>query len=243
MEGSTRPEFSTRRKFVVFGAAAAGAVAATVITGDRADAHGTVHFDSANSDPAVHGNNTSDGPGVQGDSVTGHGVLGHTAGAFQAAGVKGMSDGTDLNSYGVFGFSTTGGVGVEGQSINGHGVEGISHHGAGVAAGSLDGIAFDGFAPAGIAALRLGGKVRLSTVAFGTIPAGSRDFTVPHGQVTDKSHVSVTFTSDPGGRAVEWISRVAAGPGGAGGSFTLHLDGRLRADTTFTYSILEPFSP
>jgi hypothetical protein len=219
-------------------------MAAAALASDRAEAHGTVHYDSATLDPAVHGNNTNDGPGVQGDSVGGSGVVGTTAGGFQSAGVRGVNtEAGNLNAYGVFGWNADIGRGVEGQSIQGVGVEGTSHHGVGVAAGSLDGIAFDGFAPAGIAALRLGGKVRLSTVSHGTIPAGSDSVTVPHGHVTADSHISITFTSDPGNASVSWISRVAAGPLGVGGSFTVHLDRRIRNDTTFTYSILEPFAP
>ena len=236
-------EATSRRRLLTLGAAAAGAIAATAVSSDRAAAHGSAHFDSASSDPAVHGNNILFGPGVQGDSVAGDGVYGHTVGGFQRSGVRGVTEGTDLNDYGVFGSNGGEGVGVEGQSIYGKGVEGVSHYGAGVSAGSLYGIAFDGFAPAGIAVARLGGKVRLSTVGSGMIPAGSRELIVPNGHVTDKSHITVTFTSDPGGRAVEWISRVPAGPFGAGGSFTIHLDGRVRSEVTFTYCLLEPFSP
>jgi hypothetical protein len=113
----------------LLGAAAAGATAGSVLSASSAQAHGTRHFDSGNSAPAVHGRNTNNGPGVEGESANHIGVRGESfgdPGEPDALGVVGLSFRT-----GVFGVSP-GGRGVHGDSVVGSGVRGTSDRGVGV---------------------------------------------------------------------------------------------------------------
>jgi hypothetical protein len=92
-----------------------------------------VHYDSANTDPAVHGNNTDDGPGVLGttaaadapgvlgtNSSDGDGVLGRST---NGAGVRGRT--ASVNA-GVVGINTGAGAGVVGRAQAVAGVRGIA---------------------------------------------------------------------------------------------------------------------
>lgn len=120
---------SRRDLFRVLGAAAAGAVAGGVLSSKEAQAHGTFHQDSANTTPAIHGNNTDNGPGVKGDSVTGAGVQGSSD---TGIGVFASTSGNGTAVYGqllstqpaVVGQNFGSGIGVLGQSTDGHGVSG-----------------------------------------------------------------------------------------------------------------------
>jgi hypothetical protein len=67
---------SRRHLLKALGAAVAGAVGGAVMAPAKALAHGSFHQDSDNADPAIHGNNTDDGPGIEGTSATGYAVHG-----------------------------------------------------------------------------------------------------------------------------------------------------------------------
>lgn len=123
---------SSRRKLLAFGAAVVGGLAAQAVTPHAAEAHGTIHADSAGADPAVHGANAAGGPGVQGDSAFGPGVLGSGG---SGPGIHGISSGFHgvfgrsiggPAASGVFGFHSGDGTGVAGESATGIGVSGHS---------------------------------------------------------------------------------------------------------------------
>jgi len=145
------------------------------------------------------------------------------------------------NGCGLFGRGGTGvqgestatdgiGAGVYGTSTKGHGVQGVSEEGIGVLAQSPRGTA-----------LQVEGKSSFSTVGSGTIPAFKKSYTVglPAGLVTDKSHISVTLTSDPNligeDAAVSFVERDPAN-----NRFTINLTKAVGRNTTFTYFIVEP---
>jgi hypothetical protein len=128
-DGEQEAGRSRRDLFRILGAAAAGAVAGGVLSAKEAEAHGTFHQDSGNTTPAIHGNNTDNGPGVKGDSVTGAGVQGSTdTGIAVFASTAG--DGTGVfgqvlsTEPAVRGQNFGSGIGVLGQSTDGHGVSG-----------------------------------------------------------------------------------------------------------------------
>jgi len=120
---------SRRDLLRVLGAAAAGAVAGGALSSKEAQAHGTFHEDSDDTTPAIHGNNTDNGPGVKGDSVTGAGVQGSSD---TGIGVFASTSGNGTAVYGqllstepaVRGQNFGSGIGVRGQSTDGHGVSG-----------------------------------------------------------------------------------------------------------------------
>jgi hypothetical protein len=156
---------SRRNLLKALGVAAAGAVAGGVLSPGVAEAHGTLHVDSNNSDPAIHGNNTADGPGLEGTGVTGPGVHGLSnavavegecgpgigvhgvtdsgfavkAEAFNGTGVKvDVSSGTGMR------VDVTEGVGVTAHTLgSGNAVEGFGHNGIGVRAFSMGGTALN----------------------------------------------------------------------------------------------------
>jgi len=201
-------ERTDRRAVLTAGAATAGAMALTLLGRREAQAHGTSHVTSATGDPAIHGENSDDGDGVLGTSVGGRGVVG----------------------FGAL-------VGVHGESVAGFGVQAISHSGTAVAVGTLSGIGVD--IHSGGTALRItGGRLKLTQVGSGAVPAGTDLVFIPRADVTANTHVSVALTADPGPRAaVSWIERVP------GAGFTVHLTARVRNATTLTYSVAEPAFP
>ncbi|MGQ9782191.1 MAG: hypothetical protein ACUVQ8_08130, partial [Nitrososphaeria archaeon] len=159
---------------------------------------------------AVHGNSTNNA-GVYGFSFNDKGVWGWSK---NGDGVAGMG-----RCKGVAGISAEG-IGVYGESETGFGVLAISNHSP---------------------ALRVEGKSSFSTVGSGIIPRLKKSFTVnvASGLLKDKSHVSVTLTSDPtvlgGDAAISWIQRDPAN-----NRFTINLTKTVGRDTTFTYFIVEP---
>jgi len=123
-------EGKTRRALLrALGVAAAGAVAGGVLSSKDAQAHGSFHQDSDDTTPAIHGNNTDNGPGVKGDSVTGAGVQGSSD---TGIGVFASTSGDGTGVFGqvlstepaVRGQNFGSGHGVLGQSSDGHGVSG-----------------------------------------------------------------------------------------------------------------------
>ncbi len=134
------------------------------------------------------------------------------------------------------------GMGVSGLSDSHLGVHGRSTHGIGTAGKTEDEIGVQAIAESEDGtALKVEGKSSFSTVGSGTIPRLRKSFTVSvaSGLMTDKSHVSVTLTSDPtvlgGDAAVSWIQRDPANS-----RFTINLTKAVGRDTTFTYFIVEP---
>ena len=165
---------SSRRRVLGIGAASLGALAATIAGGSQAAAATPVVGTSDSAQPAVEGNNSDAGSGVRGTSAEAAGVEG-TASSNAYPGVFGFNGDMGFNAAGVRGTVAVGGrgMGVDGQTVNGVGVSGTSQEYVGVSAGSLNGIAFQAFAPGAQAAIRVFGHARFSTVASGTIPAGS----------------------------------------------------------------------
>jgi hypothetical protein len=123
------------------------------------------------------------------------------------------------------------GVGVHGQSGSGTGVLGISESGTAVEARS--GVEGNGSGNA----LLVHGKSAFSTAGSAVVPAGKNSVFVANSAVTEQSHISVTFTSDPGSRSVAWVER------DPGNGFTLHMSSAppsRRLETSFTHFALEP---
>jgi hypothetical protein len=118
------------------------------------------------------------------------------------------------------------GTGVAGESGSGTGVHGKSSTGVGVKASSDDGHA-----------LSVEGAAAFATAGSAVIPAGQNRVSVANPAVTADSHISVTLTSDPGPRQLEWVSRRP------GVGFKVQLtssDRPERPETTLTYMIVEP---
>jgi hypothetical protein len=139
-----------------------------------------------------------------------------------------------------FGVSGHGQIGVMGRSgepppPEGDGKGGIPSAGVLGEAwleGSAGVMAFAG--EAGLLALRVVGKACFSTAGAGVVRARANAATVDNPAVTADSHVTVTFTRDPGGAAVAWVERQ---PGTA---FIVHLSSRPRRNVPFSYLIVEP---
>lgn len=185
----------------------------------------------------VHGITTGSS-GVVGQSESSVGVVGGTGvggsngltidagengkGALPPAGVLGDASGDFAWAPGVEGHSGSG-PGVHGYSESGYGLNGDSQSGIGVQASSETGLA-----------LAVVGKARFSTAGDGVALAKSDAATVSDSAVTADSHITVTFTGDPGRARVAWVDRQADT------GFTVHLSSRCRSDVPFTYLIVEP---
>ena len=125
-------ERSRRGLLALVAAGGAAALAAVLSREDGAEAdHGTLNASSATGAPAIHGDNTDGGAGVEGTSAGGPGVLGHSQ---TGDGVHGISDG----DVGVRGESTSN-IGVHGHSQTHFGVQGESDGSAGVRGGGQNG--------------------------------------------------------------------------------------------------------
>jgi hypothetical protein len=88
--------------------------------------------------------------------------------------------------------------------------------------------------PDGGMALDVIGKACFSTAGAGVVPARANAVTVSNPAVTAASHITVMFTSDPGGASVAWVERQPDT------GFIVHLSGRARWPVPFTYLIVEP---
>ena len=100
-------------------------------------------------------------------------------------------------------------------------------------------VAFSGLckgfcAPDGRLALEVIGKVRFSTAGAGVVAAKAYTAAVSNPAVTTVSHITVTFTGDPGRARVAWVERHADT------GFTVHMSSRPRSAVPFTYLIVEP---
>lgn len=219
---------SRRDLLKALSAAAAGAVAGGVLKAGEAEAaHATTINAVSNSPaPAIHGDNTDNGPGVEGTSLRGPGV-------------QGFSDGVAVHGRGRL-------IGVEGFSTFGQGVQGWSGHGIGVEGVSTEGVAVQ--AAGNEVALRVIGRPEFFTAGSGVIPANQESTFVAQYLVTEKSHITVTLTGDPGQAAsapgskaaVAWVERPVVGPVGVAG-FVVHLSRKVVRETPFTYLIVEPY--
>jgi hypothetical protein len=169
---------ATRRALLSLGsAAAAGAVVGALLPSAEAEAHPAGgHFDSANNDPALHGNNTAGGPGVLGTSVNGPAIAGHTASPSNAAIVGNWTGTPGPNGHsGVFGSSSGNAPGVHGTAPVGLGVLGSAR--TLDAAGTLtNGVGVKGESGGGVAVLATsisGPGVRATSETANAINAAS----------------------------------------------------------------------
>ncbi len=151
------------------------------------------------------------------------------------SGMSGSGDGVGGGSESGAGgtFSSQSGIGVIGRSESNTGVAGVSPgENPGVWAESATG---EGpWEPDGGLALAVVGKARFSTAGVEVVPAKVNAVAVSNSAVTAVSHITVTFTGDPGRASVVWVERQP------GIGFTVHLSGRPRSAVPFTYLIVEP---
>lgn len=153
-----------------------------------------------------------------------------------------LNENTGDHASGVAGASLGGGAAVDGFSNWGIGVKARGSSGVGVHGDTFDGIgvraqclgAADPEHPMGPElALDVIGKARFSTAGSGIVPAWANRATVDNEAVTGHSHVTVTFTRDPGRASVAWVQRQP------GSGFVVHLSARPHWDVPFTYLIVE----
>lgn len=155
------------------------------------------------------------GPSI---AITGRGLNAGGTGPGSGHGVAGIS-GTGI---GVFGAADSGGIGVRG-----------SCPGSEPAVMALSGT-FGPDTPDGGLALEVVGKAQFSTAGAGTIPRGVQAYQVANTAVTDKSHITVTFTGSPAGARIVWIKRKP------GIGFVIQLSAVSAGKIPFTYFIIEP---
>jgi hypothetical protein len=156
---AVEPEKSRRALLKGLGVAA-GALVGVALSPREAAAHGTLHIDSNNADPAIHGENSSFGDGVEGESNGGIGVFGHSVDGLGVAGVSVTDTGVSGlgEIIGVSGVSHAG-TAVKGRSVIGTGVDGSSESLIGVNGFSLSGIGVEGRSDSGIGVDAFGGNV------------------------------------------------------------------------------------
>jgi hypothetical protein len=244
MEGEPSKQ-KTRRHLLKVGAAAAGAALTGVLASRQsASAQTGVTAASSDSSAAILGTNSDGGPGVEGDN-TGS-LLGNGG-----PGVKGVG-----NSTGVEGSGVNGGTGVYAHSDTGGGVVALSRSANAVFAVASEGdFGFGGLPQAGVlgattnpgfigvialhgaagTGLQVIGKASFSTVGSGTFAPGANSAAVTNANVSDRSHVTVTLTEDPGNAAaVSWVERQP------GTGFIVHATKRVPNATPFSFFIVEP---
>jgi len=214
---------------------------------DSSSGMGVSGWASATSGDAlgVHGlSDSSVGVGVVGNAraTAGEciGVLGYTE-STEGVGARGSAKATSGNTIGVEGYSCS----PEGIAVRGHatatsgsnmGVLGFSESpvGTGVRGECSGGIGVYAFSSAG-KALRVDGVASFSTAGAGLIPAKSSSVDIADTRVTGSSHVTITFTDNPGKSiSVQWIARKP------GVGFTVNLTDKVARNTSFTYLIVEP---
>lgn len=219
------PEEGRSRRALLrgLGVAAAGAVAAGVLGTREAQAHGTVHYDSDNTTPAVHGNNTDNGPGIKGDSVTGAGVQGSSD---SGIGVFASTSGDGTAVYGqllstepaVRGQNFGSGIGVFGQSSDGHGVSGETNQAgrAGVT-GNNASTSFSALGVEGIVAGSGRGVFGLSALGRGVHGHSDGDGAGVMGDITSDTGTGALGVNNGGGPGVKGTSVSGPGVRGEGG--------------------------
>jgi len=212
-------------------------VCGTSETGTGVSARGNEGVHAEGDMAGVFGGSSA-GTGVQGKSGGGWGVTGASDGTeFGASGgVFGMSDKT----VGIFGLSAEG-IAVEGRSdhdpATGTGVKGYSRKGEGVLGESEEGTAVRATAVTPAAtALRVEGRVAFQTAGLGAIAAGTKSAMVNPGvPLTAATKVLVTLMSDPGLRALKYVSVDPTAD-----TFTVHLTGlAARTPISFAWFVIE----
>ena len=218
---------SRRHAIALAGAAAAAASVAALGMDSRKKAH------AATDDPMIVGRQNEADPG---DSTRLRADVDNPA--FLV-----LNENTGEHASGVAGASLGGGAAVDGFSNWGIGVKARGSSGVGVHGDTFDGIgvraqclgAADPEHPTGPElALDVIGKARFSTAGSGIVPAWANRATVDNEAVTGNSHVTVTFTRDPGRGSVAWVQRQP------GTGFVVHLSARPHWDVAFTYLIVKP---
>jgi hypothetical protein len=183
-----------------------GDVEDNLVTVENENSAGNGFSASAHGQYAVEGVNLATEPGDGSAGVVG--VSGEDPyGEGPGNGVLGAS-GTGV---GVAGFCPSTGVGVQGDSVDGVGVRCFSENGT---------------------ALEVQGKAAFANAGSGSVAAGQSSASV-NAVVTAQSHITVTLTSNPGGRSVSWVDR------NPGTGFTVHLSKKGPA-VDFTYLVVEP---
>lgn len=261
----SEPEGGRTRRAALkaLGVAAAGAVAGGLVSPKEAAAdHGEFNVTSNDLDPAIHGNNTNDGPGVEATSFGGPGLRAKSVFGTGVVANGGLEGGIGVHGIaytGVFGEAThSAGTGVRGRSGFLVGVWGQSGYGPAVL-GEGEGIGVSGVGgdigvegasdrdigvgvlarnPSG-AALKVAGVAQFSTAGNGSIPAFQDSAFVGHSAITGASHVTVTLTGSPGAAVgppptVMWVERQP------GVGFVVHLTRKVGVVTPFSYLIVEP---
>lgn len=237
-KGSSEQEGSRSRRHILkaLGAAVAGGLAGAVMSPKQALAHGGFHQDFNGVDPAIHGNNLNGGPGVEGTSATGAGVRGEGA-----VGVIGEGASVGLSGQGSTGVVGEGFVGVEAHGTS-SGVFALSEDGRAVHGQTSTGVGLSALSPStgtGVALL-VRGKAKFSTAGSGVIPRGEDSGEIQSLSITPESHITVTFTGNPGVPlagfpvSVLWVERFP------GLKAIIHLTRSVGRDTPFTYLIVDP---
>jgi hypothetical protein len=222
---ATEPEDPRSRRALLrgLGVAAAGAVAAGVLGTREAQAHGSFHIDSDDTTPAVHGNNTDNGPGVKGDSVTGAGVQGSSD---TGIGVFASTSGDGTGVFGqvlstepaVRGQNFGSGIGVLGQSSDGHGVSGETNQAgrAGVSGNNLS-TSFSALGVEGIVAGSGRGVFGLSALGRGVHGHSDGDGAGVMGDITSDTGTGALGVNNAAGPGVKGTSVSGTGVRGEGG--------------------------
>ena len=86
-------------------------------------------------------------------------------------------------------------------------------------------------------ALAVSGRAGFLTAGSAVVPAWADSVAVPNAAVRPESHITVTFTANPGKASVAWVERQP------GAGFVVHLSSRVRWDVPFTYLIVEAWAP
>lgn len=166
--------------------------------------------------PGVHGESQS-GKGLEGVSQSGFGVEGRSQ---SASGLRGRSE----SWIGAEGFTFSGLAGVVGWAPG---------ETPGVIAHSQPAIEEPLPSDGGLALL-VSGRAAFLTAGSSEVPARSVVASVANPAVKANSHITVTFTGNPGRASVAWVERQP------GTGFIVHLSGRPRWAVPFTYLIVEP---
>jgi hypothetical protein len=225
----------SRRALVV---GAAGGVAALA-----AQSLGTTRAQAANGDPLILGQSNSASAPTELTTSTGQGLIVHSGdnNGVQAstdhasgAGVLGTSN-SETGGYGVAGFSRKA-YGVLGQSIDGFGVFGTSDNSFGVAgaATGATGVAVSATANPGATALRVQGPAEFNRSGIETVPAQSSSVTKTGITLSSKSLVFATLQEN---RRRVFVQ--AAVPNPSAGSFTVHLNKKVRAATKVGWFVID----
>ena len=162
--------------------------------------------------------------GVWGQSDSHVGTLGQSG----FIGLFGTTEPVDFSKFpaaGVHGHAHGDIVGVCGQSHAGPGVMGESALGIAVAAVTDDGVA-----------IAASGPIHSSMAGNNMVPRRADSFFMECHEVTDRSHVTITFNADHRENHI-WVERMP------GKGFTLHLARRAHMALPFSFFVVDPLAP